>query len=369
MGRGVKKVVLFGEAREKINGLVGGVVETVLAPTLREAVASLGHFVGVNYHRQFPVVPGVQCTFFDAGHILGSAIVVLDIAERDRRFRLTFTGDLARGARDRWLAAWQAAVGERHGDGALARRLLARPLVVLSRSPEAVLARFAGLAGLADAGLMLHEAASRQFWGLSKLLNGQQEAIALMLGLAECPFPNRPVQLVIQTLAGELDAPVLFVENAASFESLAAGRMPEADGHILIFASGYKASARRIRMPGRSSLYFAPQVYQAHLGLPAAIQSWLYSADTARPVFFWGDLDYAGLAILRELRAVFANAQAWQPGYERLLERLLAGESHAPEEAAKSGQTDPVATGCGYADEVLLPALRRYGRFVDQESV
>lgn len=34
----VKTLVLFGEAREKINGLVGGVVETALAPTLKEAV-------------------------------------------------------------------------------------------------------------------------------------------------------------------------------------------------------------------------------------------------------------------------------------------------------------------------------------------
>lgn len=270
--------------------------------------------------------------------------------------------------RDRWLAAWQAAVAGRYGDSAVARRLLARPLVVTSQAPEAVLERFAGLAGLAQEGLMLHEAASRQFWGLSKLLNGQQEAVALLLGQAECPFPNRPVQLVVQTLAGDLAAPVLLVENAATFESLAAGRMPEADGQILIFASGYKASARRIRSPGGSSLYFSPRVYQTHPGLPGAMEAWLYSADTTRPVYFWGDLDYAGMAILKELRVVFPGARAWQHGYERLLERLRAGESHAPEEAAKTGQTDPVATGCEYADEFLLPALRRYGRFVDQES-
>ena len=31
-------MVLFGEAREKINGLVGGVVKTTLAATLKEAV-------------------------------------------------------------------------------------------------------------------------------------------------------------------------------------------------------------------------------------------------------------------------------------------------------------------------------------------
>jgi UDP-N-acetylmuramoylalanine--D-glutamate ligase len=36
--RGVKGMVLFGEAREKINGLLGGVVQTTLTATLKEAV-------------------------------------------------------------------------------------------------------------------------------------------------------------------------------------------------------------------------------------------------------------------------------------------------------------------------------------------
>ena len=36
--RGVKELVLFGEAREKINDLVGGVVKTTLAPTMKEAM-------------------------------------------------------------------------------------------------------------------------------------------------------------------------------------------------------------------------------------------------------------------------------------------------------------------------------------------
>jgi len=34
----VKGMVIFGEAREKINRLVGGVVQTTLAATLQEAV-------------------------------------------------------------------------------------------------------------------------------------------------------------------------------------------------------------------------------------------------------------------------------------------------------------------------------------------
>ena len=64
--------------------------------TQQDAILSLQNFVSVGYHRSFSVSPGVECTFYDAGHILGSAIVVLDIEENGRRFRLTFTGDLGR---------------------------------------------------------------------------------------------------------------------------------------------------------------------------------------------------------------------------------------------------------------------------------
>jgi hypothetical protein len=86
-------------------------------------------------------------------------------------------------------------------------------------------------------------------------------------------------------------------------------------------------------------------------------------------VYFWGDLDFAGMDILKTLKAVFPQARAWEPGYARLLDRLRAGHSHAPEDARKSGQADPGTTGCAYADAVMLPALREFGRCVDQESV
>lgn len=274
-----------------------------------------------------------------------------------------------RADRELWIVRWRAAVGQRIAPCALAQRLISHPIVVLSHAPEEVLERFAGLADLLAEGPMLHEAASRQFWGLSKLLNGHQEAIALLAGTSECPFPNRPVQLVVQALADDPDAPILFVENSATFESLATGRMPEAQGLILIQASGYKASARRIRTAAGSTLYFSAGVFARNPKLPEAIRTWLYSSDTTRPVYFWGDLDYAGMAILKELRVVFPDTRAWQPGYTRLLALLTSETSHTAEEAGKSGQSDPGMTGCDYADAVLLPALRQQSRFVDQESI
>lgn len=64
--------------------------------TYADAVASLEHFVSVGYHRSALVAPGVRCTFFDAGHILGSAIVLLEMEEGRRQTRLLFSGDLGR---------------------------------------------------------------------------------------------------------------------------------------------------------------------------------------------------------------------------------------------------------------------------------
>ena len=67
--------------------------------TIAEARASLHSFVSVNYYRPFTVAPGVRATFYDAGHILGAAITVLDVEENGRRSRLCFMGDLGRVGR------------------------------------------------------------------------------------------------------------------------------------------------------------------------------------------------------------------------------------------------------------------------------
>ncbi len=66
--------------------------------TAEDAVNCLDYFNAIGYHRQREVLPGVQLSFLDAGHMLGSAIVVLDIEDRDagRDVRLVFSGDLGR---------------------------------------------------------------------------------------------------------------------------------------------------------------------------------------------------------------------------------------------------------------------------------
>lgn len=66
--------------------------------TQEEASRSLDNFIGQSYYRTRAIAPGVNLTFLDAGHMLGSTIVVLDIEDREakRDLRLVFSGDLGR---------------------------------------------------------------------------------------------------------------------------------------------------------------------------------------------------------------------------------------------------------------------------------
>lgn len=57
---------------------------------------ALSNFVGVQYDRPFEVTDGVRATFCDAGHILGSASILLEIESDGETKRLGFSGDIGR---------------------------------------------------------------------------------------------------------------------------------------------------------------------------------------------------------------------------------------------------------------------------------
>jgi len=64
--------------------------------TLADAEQSIQYLVGRSYNRWFELTDGVRAIFYDAGHILGSAISVLELNENGRTIRLGFSGDLGR---------------------------------------------------------------------------------------------------------------------------------------------------------------------------------------------------------------------------------------------------------------------------------
>ncbi|RLD17045.1 MBL fold metallo-hydrolase [candidate division KSB1 bacterium] len=64
--------------------------------TESDVVEALQYFITVSYHRPFYVADGVKATFYDAGHILGSAITLLEINHNGQKMNIGFSGDLGR---------------------------------------------------------------------------------------------------------------------------------------------------------------------------------------------------------------------------------------------------------------------------------
>jgi len=70
--------------------------EVVPLYSISDAEDVLEYFVGVGYRQSFQPVPGVKVEYRDAGHILGSASMVLEVVEGGKTKRLGFTGDVGR---------------------------------------------------------------------------------------------------------------------------------------------------------------------------------------------------------------------------------------------------------------------------------
>lgn len=64
--------------------------------TKEDAAQVAAYFQKIPYSQPFEPVKGVVARFVEAGHILGSAAVVLDIEEKGRKTRLWFSGDIGR---------------------------------------------------------------------------------------------------------------------------------------------------------------------------------------------------------------------------------------------------------------------------------
>jgi len=63
---------------------------------LEDVEKSLPLFVGYSYERAFFPLQGVRAIFYDAGHILGSSLTLLEVEEKGEKKRVLFTGDLGR---------------------------------------------------------------------------------------------------------------------------------------------------------------------------------------------------------------------------------------------------------------------------------
>lgn len=238
------------------------------------------------------------------------------------------------------------------------------PMLEATRSLDALHALCAS-----DLELPLREVSAQVFQGRSKVLDNREELLRL-LGAAPAQFPEAPIQLLLDIPAAFDEA--LFIENLVTYEHMADLRAPAWRRSLLVYAAGFKGSARRLRSRHGCRLYVRASPPSGNVEPSArveglrAVEDWVFGSSNL-PVRFFGDLDYAGMQILGSLRGVFADAQAWTHGYDALADALVRGGGHAPGLAGKELQADPGRTGCAYADQRLLPLMRLHGRFMDQE--
>ena len=64
--------------------------------TQQDAIDCMKIFKGKNYNEWFNVCPGIKAQLIDAGHVVGAAMVVLEITEGDKVHKVGFTADLGR---------------------------------------------------------------------------------------------------------------------------------------------------------------------------------------------------------------------------------------------------------------------------------
>ena len=244
------------------------------------------------------------------------------------------------------------------GDATL---LMRQPVVVEGLSATAVVTRLQQVPSLAPL-FYLREISAYLFQGLSKVLDGRLEALQSAFGTS-VPLREKPI-LINVTLPEAALQGVLFVENEVTYHALRRTALPALEGLALVWSSGFMAAASRIRQPDGAALHFADTPPEAARARFEAL--WRDLAATP-PMYFFGDLDFSGMGILKQMRQVFPQLRAWVPGYRALLDYRTRWGGHAPEAADKAGQRDPGTTGCLLADGELLPALRAQGGFVDQE--
>ncbi len=87
-----KDIEFVNKKRKKKN-------ETAVDPlyALEDVEQAMQQFVGVQYNRTIDLFTGIRFTFRDAGHILGSAGVMLEIEESgNKKLHLGFSGDIGR---------------------------------------------------------------------------------------------------------------------------------------------------------------------------------------------------------------------------------------------------------------------------------
>lgn len=241
--------------------------------------------------------------------------------------------------------------------------LSCRPIQIKEKDPIEIIERFDEWAMHNKHKGTARQESARCFWGMSKLFDNREDIIETF-GLKETPIMLNVYSFTSQS------SKILFIENLDTFNAVMESNNPIFTDTVIIYSSGYKASAKRIRERSGSKIFFEHDCKFTDIGRLEFL-SWFYEeAERDTLSFFWGDLDYSGIGILLALQEKFQSISIWRPGYDQMVKSLRDKNGHTPNMAKKENQIRPFKnTGCAYVDTTLLEALDNFGTFVDQEIV
>ena len=135
----------------------------------------------------------------------------------------------------------------------------------------------------------LREASARVFHGRSKVLDSRDELLRL-LGASPGQFWEAPIQLLVDIPPTFDEA--LFVENLVTFEEMAERRLPGWSRSLLIYAAGFKGSAKRLRSRQGCRIYVRSSHGEALALDPSvgrgldAVGAWLFGRSSLPVRFF-----------------------------------------------------------------------------------
>ncbi|WP_444995008.1 Wadjet anti-phage system protein JetD domain-containing protein [Aliikangiella sp. IMCC44359] len=241
-------------------------------------------------------------------------------------------------------------------------RLKKTPLLFSAFSHAEVLKQLFLMAENANSKSTLRELSARFFWGDSKLLDSKADW--LMQVFPDLQFIRS--KLVVNFYLPENYSAVLWIENQDTYYQLIEQSVEVLRHTALLYSAGFKLSSNKVRRLEQVVLHQSVD----SLGEQQVFIDWLMGQSTVDlKCYFWGDLDYAGLAIFKAIKNNFSQLELFKPGYQAMLEMIKNGFGHPLEHRDKDKQIDPMTTGCDYADLEVLPLIRLKKRFFDQEGV
>lgn len=215
--------------------------------------------------------------------------------------------------------------------------------------------------------ISLRGLSARCFWGDSKFLDARRELLEHVFDLFKIVVIPRAIMLsaYIPLQLSEL----IFVENFDSFLSTvkAIKASTKYASTAVVYSAGYRGSAHLIRSLGHSQFVTMNSVENDVFKV--FYDWWFLQSELNVKTYFWGDLDYEGVRILKALNNNFPNTKAWQLAYNLMLKYHHNGLGHSPKLANKQHQIQPEPSGCAYADRELTPQLIKSQRFLDQEVI